>query len=63
MTTYSRDLRQRILNYGLLHSTRSTAERFHVSPNTVYLLKKLYYETGDIAPRQRSMVPDRLISA
>jgi len=63
MTTYSKDLRQRILNYGLLHSIRATAERFQVSPNTVYLLKKLYYETGGIAPRQRSMAPDRLISA
>jgi transposase len=62
MTTLSRDLRQRIINYGLVHPVRETAERFQVSPNTVHLLKQLYYETGGIAPRQRSTAPDRLIS-
>lgn len=62
MTTYSRDLRQRILNYGLIHPVRETAELFHVSPTTVQSLKQLYYVTGDIAPRQRSTTPDRLIS-
>lgn len=62
MTTHSRDLRQRILNYGLIHPVRETAELFQVSPTTVQSLKQLYYETGDIAPRQRSTTPDRLIS-
>ena len=61
MTTLSRDLRQRIINYGLVHPVRETAKLFRVSPNTVHLLKKLYYETGGIAPRQRSTAPDRLI--
>ena len=62
MTTYFTDLRQRILNYGLLHPIRQTAEIFQVSPNTVHLLRKQYYETGDITPRKRNMAPDRLIS-
>ena len=62
MTTLSIDLRQRILNYGLVHPVRETAELFQVSPNTVHLLKKLFYETGGVAPRWRNTVPDRLIS-
>ena len=62
MTTHSRDLRQRIINYGLVHPVRQTAELFQVSPTTVQSLKQLYYETGDIAPRQRNTTPDRLIS-
>ncbi len=47
MTTHSRDLRQRIVNYGLVHPVRQTAELFQVSPTTVQSLKQLYYETGD----------------
>jgi transposase len=62
MTTHSRDLRQRIINYGLVHPIRETAEIFQVSPATVQSLRNLYYETGDIAPRQRNTTPDRLIS-
>ena len=64
MTTLSIDLRQRVLSYGLAHPVRKTAELFQVSPNTVYLLKKLFYETGGVAPRQRSTAPGpgRLIS-
>ena len=62
MTTHSRDLRQRIISYGLVHPVRQTAELFQVSPTTVQPLKKLYYETDDIAPRQRNTTPDRLIS-
>ena len=62
MKAHSRDLRQRILNYGLTHPVRETAELFQVSPTTVQSLKQLYYETGDIAPRERVTVPDRLIS-
>lgn len=62
MTTHSRDLRQRIINYGLVHPVRQTAELFQVSPTTVQSLKKLYYETGDIAPRQRNTGPDRPVS-
>ena len=61
MTTHSRDLRQRIINYGLVHPVRQTAELFQVSPTTVQSLKRLYYETGGIAPRQRNTTPDRLI--
>ena len=61
MTTHSRDLRQRIINYGLVHPVRQTAELFQVSPTTVQSLKQLYYETGDMAPRRRNTTPDRLI--
>lgn len=63
MTTYSKDLRQRILNYGLAHSVRQTAKLFQVSPTTVQSLKQLYYETGGITPHERNISPDRLISA
>ena len=62
MTTHSGDLRQRILNYALLHPVRETAERFQASPTAVQSLEQLYYETGSIAPRQRNTAPDRLIS-
>ena len=51
MNALSKDLRQRILNYALNHSVRQTARAFHVSPNTVQQLKKLFYETGGMDPR------------
>jgi transposase len=51
MNAHSLDLRNRILNHALTHSIRRTAKLFKVSPDTVYRLKKLYYETGSIAPR------------
>jgi transposase len=51
MSVLSQDLRQRILNYALTHSVRQTARLFQVSPDTVYRLKKLYYETGGVSPR------------
>ena len=63
MTMYSNDLRQRILNYALVHSVRQTAKVFQVSPTTVQSLKQLYYKTGGIAPHERNIPPDRLISA
>jgi len=55
-------MRQRIIDYRLLHSIRDTAERFQVSPTTVQNLVKLYGETSDIAPRKRKAAPERLIS-
>ena len=51
MKAYSHDLRIRIFNYSLSHSIRETAKIFQVSPNTVYLLQKLFYETGSLEPR------------
>lgn len=51
MKPYSYDLRIRIFNYSLSHSIRETAKVFQVSPNTVYLLQKLFYETGSLEPR------------
>jgi transposase len=55
MSQISHDLRQRILNYVINDkgSIRKTAKLFSVSPDTVYRLKKLFYETGDILPRSR----------
>lgn len=50
MKPYSYDLRIRIFNYSLTHSIRETAKIFQVSPNTVYLLQKLFYETGSVEP-------------
>jgi len=62
MNAHSKDLRQRILNYALTHSVRHTARIFQVSPDTVYRLKKLYYETGDIVPHSPQVVPARAVS-
>ncbi len=54
MKPYSYDLRIRIFNYSLSHSIRETAKVFQVSPNTVYLLQKLFYETGRLEPYMNS---------
>ena len=62
MNALSKDLRQKILNYALSHSVRKTARRFQVSPNTVHLLKKLFYETGGIEPRPRNAVHAHAVS-
>ena len=62
MAAYSNDLRRKILNYSFSHSIAKTATTFAVSPNTVFLLKKLYEETGDVIPRKSNRVYDRLIS-
>ena len=62
MNALSKDLRQRIFNYALNHSVRKTARTFHVSPNTVHLLKKLFYETGGIEPRSCKAVHAHAVS-
>jgi transposase len=62
MNALSNDLRQRILNYALTHSVRQTAGIFQVSPNTVHCLKKLYYETGGVAPRPCLAVHEHAVS-
>jgi len=62
MNVHSKDLRQRILNYALTHSIRRTARIFQVSPDTVYRLKKLFYETGDIVPHSPHASPARAVS-
>ena len=62
MSALSKDLRQKILNHALSHSVRKTARRFQVSPNTVHLLKKLFYETGGIAPRASKAVHAHAVS-
>ena len=62
MSVLSQDLRQRILNYALIHPIRQTARLFQVSPDTVYRLKKLYYETDGIAPRTAQVVHAHAVS-
>ena len=62
MNALSKDLRQRILNYALNHSVRQTARAFHVSPNTVQQIKKLFYETGGIEPRPSKPVHAHAVS-
>ncbi len=61
MNALSLDLRRRILSYALTSSVRKTAEVFQVSPNTVHMLKKLFYETGSIQPRAPKMPHARQI--
>ena len=62
MKAYSHDLRVRIFNYSLTHSVRETARVFQVSPNTVYLLKKLFIETGSLEPRESQREIPHLIT-
>jgi len=62
MKPYSSDLRIRIFNYSLSHSIRETAKIFQVSPNTVYLLQKLFYETGSLEPPVNLNERPRLIT-
>ncbi len=63
MNALSLDLRRRILNHALTSSVRKTAEVFQVSPNTVHMLKKLFFETGGIQPRAPKLPHARHISA
>jgi transposase len=62
MKAYSYDLRVRIFNYSLTHSIRGTAKVFQVSPNTVYLLRCLFFETGSLDPINTATQRTRLIS-
>ena len=62
MNALSKDLRQRILNYALINPVRETARIFQVSPNTVHLLKELWYETGGIEPRACQAVHAHAVS-
>ncbi len=62
MKPYSHDLRVRIFNYSLTHSIRKTARIFQVSPNTVYLLKCLFIETGNLNPRDHPLEHSHLIT-
>ena len=63
MKPYSYDLRIRMYNYSLSHTIQETAEIFSVSPNTVFLLKKLFAETGSLDPRESSFEYPHLITA
>lgn len=61
MKAYSHDLRIRIFSYSLTHSIKETAKIFQVSPNTVYLLRCLFFKTGNIDPIKNT-TRSRLIS-
>ena len=63
MKAYSLDLRMRMFSYALTHSVRKTAALFRVSPNTVHVLKKLFIETGQLAPKPSHAGRPRAISA
>lgn len=51
MAAYSIDFRTRLFSHSLTHTVRETAAVFHVSPATVQRLKKLFIETGQLAPK------------
>jgi transposase len=62
MKPYSLDLRSRMFNYSLTHTVRETAKIFSVSPNTIQLLRNLFYETGQLGPRPKGAVRPRAVS-
>lgn len=62
MKPYSHDLRVRIFNYSLTHTIRETAQIFQVSPNTVYLLRCLFNETGSLTPKPHPLEHPHLIT-
>lgn len=62
MKPYSHDLRIRIFSYSLTHSIRDTAKIFQVSPNTVFLLRRLFIETGSLNPRDHPLEHPHLIT-
>jgi transposase len=62
MKPYSHDLRVRIFNYSLTHTIRDTAQIFQVSPNTVYLLRCLFNETGSLTPKPHPLEHPHLIT-
>lgn len=62
MNVLSKDLRRRVLNYALTHPIRQTAKIFQVSPDTVWRLKKLYHETGDINVHHVQAVHEHAVS-
>jgi transposase len=62
MKPYSYDLKIRIINYSLSNSIQETADIFGISPNTVFLLKKLFIETGNLNPRNRKHESPHLIT-
>jgi transposase len=62
MNAYSQDLRRRIFSYSLTHTVRDTARVFHVSPSTVQALRRLFCETGALAPRPPGAARPRTIS-
>jgi transposase len=62
MKPYAYDLRQRIFGYSLTHSIRETARHYHVSPNTVFLLRQRFFDTGTLQPKTPVHRPSRAIT-
>jgi transposase len=62
MEPYSHDLRIRIFSYSLTHPIRGTAKIFQVSPNTVFLLRRLFIETGSLNPKGHPIGHPRLVT-
>jgi transposase len=50
------------VNQALTHSIRATARYYHVSPNTVFLLRQRCFETGTLQPKTPVHRPSRLIT-
>jgi transposase len=59
---YSYDLRKKILCHSLTNPVSETARLFDVSISTVYLIKRLFFETGEVKPRARAREYSHLIS-
>jgi hypothetical protein len=51
-----------MLNHSLNNPVSETAHLFDVSVNTVYLIKRLFFETEDVKPLASSRQYRRLIS-
>lgn len=62
MQAYSYDLRIRILENTRKETIKETADKFNVSENTVYLIKRQYALTGDVHPKKRKSTVVRLIT-
>lgn len=62
MNAYSLDFRTRLFNHALTHPVRETAAVFQVSPTTVQRLKKLFIETGQLAPHPSHAGRPRVVS-
>lgn len=62
MPPLSEDLKSRILTHSMNFSIRKTAKTFRVSPNTVFLIKKSFIETGEIDVKKPKKERTRLIS-
>ena len=62
MKPLSKDLKSRIVYHSMTDSIRNTAKIFNISPNTVFVLKKSFIETGEVEVKKPKKERIRLIS-